>query len=189
MKYFPLIWQGLWRKRGRTWLALIQIAASFVLFGVLHGFGASVQQMIENTDADLLVVQSRGGNFDLPVAYADRIARLKGVIAVNHETYANARYQDSQTGLLVVATLPKNWSIVESNEVNIPPGAVEALQSNRTGALVGITFMQRYGWKVGQRIHLQTNVVREDGSSNWAFDIVGVVETKDPAIRAERSRT
>ena len=55
------------------------------------------------------------------------------------------------------------------------------------GALVGITFMQRYGWKVGQRIHLQTNVVREDGSSNWAFDIVGVVETKDPAIRAERS--
>jgi putative ABC transport system permease protein len=187
MKYFPLIWHGLWRKRGRTWLALIQISVSFVLFGVLHGFGASVQRMIEQTDADLLMVQSRGGNFDLPVAYTDRIARLKGVIAVYHETYASAKYQDSPQDLLVVATVPKSWSVIASSEVNIPPGAVEALLKSRTGALVGITFMRRYGWKVGQRIHLQTNVVREDGSSNWAFDIVGVLETKDPAIRAERS--
>ena len=187
MKYFPLIWQGLWRKRGRTWLALIQIAVSFVLFGVLYGFGASVQRMIADTNADLLVVQSRGGNFDLPVAYADRIARVKGVTAVNHETYSSAKYQDSPKELLVVATLPENWSVIENNEVNIPPGAVEALRKSRTGALVGITFMRRYGWKVGQRIHMQSNVVREDGSNNWAFDIVGVVETKDPAIRAERS--
>ena len=187
MKYFPLIWYGLWRKRGRTWLALIQISVSFVLFGVLHGFGASVQQMIARTDADLLMVQSRSGNFDLPVAYSDRIARVEGVTAVNHETYANVKYQNSPKELLVVATLPKNWSAMMTTGVNIPPGAVDALLSHRTGALVGVTFMHRYGWKVGQRIHLQSNVVGEDGSNNWAFDIVGVVETKDPAIRAERS--
>jgi len=187
MKYFPLIWHGLWRKRGRTWLALIQIAVSFVLFGVLHGFGASVQQMIAQTDADLLMVQSRGGSFDLPVAYAERIAHLDGVIAVNHESYANAKYQSSPKELLVVATLPKSWSVMMTTAVNIPPGAVEALQSNRTGALVGLTFVRRYGWKVGQRIHLQADVVAADGSNNWAFDIIGVVETKDPAIRAEQS--
>jgi putative ABC transport system permease protein len=186
VKYLPLIWSGLWRKPGRTWLALIQISVAFVLFGVLHGFGASVQRMIEQTDADLLVVQARGGSFDLPVAYTERLARLNGVIAVNHETYTNATYQDSPKGLLVVATLPKNWSVIEANEVNIPPGAVEALQNNRTGALVGVTFMHRYGWKVGQRIHLQADT-REDGSNTWAFDIVGVVETTDAAIREERS--
>lgn len=187
MKYLPLIWHGLWRKRGRTWLAFIQIAAAFVLFGVLHGFGASVQRMIARTDADVLVVQARGGSFDLPIAYAERLARLNGIITVNHETYSNTTYQSSPKTLLVVATLPRNWSLIESNEVDIPPGAVEALQKNRTGALVGVTFMRRYGWKVGQRIHLQADVTREDGSNNWAFDILGVVATTDPAIRAERS--
>jgi putative ABC transport system permease protein len=185
MRYLPLIWYGLWRKHGRTWLAFIQIAVSFVLFGALQGFDASVKQMIAQTDADLLMVQSRGGNFDLPVAYSDRIARLAGVVAVNHETYMNATYQNSPKTLLVVATLPKSWSVM-ATDVNIPAGAIEALQNARTGALVGITFMQRYGWKVGQRIPLQ-GVVREDGSKDWTFEIVGVVETKDPAIRAERS--
>src|SRR5262249_41617407 len=41
--------------------------------------------------------------------------------------------------------------------------------------------------KVGQKIPLQLNVDRMDGSKDWTFDIIGVVETKDPAIRAERS--
>ena len=67
MKYFPLLWAGLWRKRGRTWLALVQIAVAFVLFGVLQGFDASVQRMIAETEADILTVQRRGGTFDLPV--------------------------------------------------------------------------------------------------------------------------
>lgn len=185
MKHLPLIWSGLWRKRGRTWLAWIQIAVSFVLFGALYGFDASVKQMISQTDADLLMVQSRGGNFDLPVSFLDRIARLDGVIAVNHETYMNATYQSSSKSLLVVATLPRNWSLMAS-DVNIPPGAVDALLSHRTGVLVGVTFMHRYGWKVGQRIQLQGNL-QMDGSPNWAFDIVGVVETKDPSFREERS--
>ncbi len=187
MKYLPLIWYGLWRKRGRTWLAFIQIAVAFVLFGVLQGFDASVQQMIAQTDADQLVVQSRGGNFDLPLAYNDRIARLEGVREVNHETYFNAKYQDSPQDMLVVATDPRTWAVMMTHLVNIPRGAVEALRKSRTGALVGSTFTHRYGWKVGQRIHLQADVDREDGSRNWAFDIVDVVENMDPAIRAEQS--
>ena len=132
------------------------------------------------------MVQSRGGNFDLPVSFFDRIVRLDGVIAVNHETYMNATYQSSSKSLLVVATLPRNWSMMMTHDVNIPPGAVDALLSHRTGALVGVTFMHRYGWKVGQRIQLQGSL-QMDGSPNWVFDIVGVVETKDPSFREERS--
>jgi putative ABC transport system permease protein len=187
MKYLPLIWYGLWRKRGRTWLASIQICVAFVLFGVLHGFGASVEQMVAQTDADVLMVQSRGGNFELPVSYLEQLARLKGVSAVYHETYMTGKYQDSPREVLVVGTLPKSWSAMAANEVNIPPGAVEALLNDRTGALVGSTFMRVFGWKVGQQIHLQTGVDKTDGTRDWVFDIVGVLETKEPSIRAERS--
>src|SRR5438132_11923060 len=109
MKYFPLVWYGLRRKPARTWLAFVQIAVAFVLFGVLQGFDASVQRMIAETDADMLTVQSRGGNFDLPVAYFERLERLNGVLAVNHETYSNGKYQNSSQELLVAATLPNQW--------------------------------------------------------------------------------
>ncbi len=187
VKYIPLIWAGLRRKPGRAWLAFIQIAVAFLLFGVLQGFDASVQRMIAETDADMLTVQSRGGTFDLPVSYFDRLARLPGVRAVNHETYSMGKYQDSPKELLVVATLPRQWAVTTASDVNTSPGAVAALLNKRTGAIMGVTFMKRYGWKVGQRIPLQLDVEQMDGSKVWMFDIVGVVETKDPAIRAERS--
>ena len=37
MKYFPLIWAGLWRKPARTILTLLSVSVAFLLFGMLHG--------------------------------------------------------------------------------------------------------------------------------------------------------
>ncbi len=36
MKYFPLIWASLWRKRTRTIFTLLSIVVAFLLFGVLE---------------------------------------------------------------------------------------------------------------------------------------------------------
>ena len=37
MKYFMLIWAGLWRKKTRTILTMLSIAVAFLLFGLLQG--------------------------------------------------------------------------------------------------------------------------------------------------------
>ena len=37
MKYFPLIWAGLWRKRARTIFTMLSIVVAFLLFGLLQG--------------------------------------------------------------------------------------------------------------------------------------------------------
>jgi putative ABC transport system permease protein len=51
----------------------------------------------------------------------------------------------------------------------------------RTGALVGETLAQHYGWKIGQRVPLQTPLAKLDGLSDWSFDIVGFfAEPQDP---------
>jgi putative ABC transport system permease protein len=41
MKYLPLIWSGIWRKRGRTVLIFLQVVVAFSLFGVLFVGGLS----------------------------------------------------------------------------------------------------------------------------------------------------
>ena len=38
MKYLTLIWAGIWRKRSRAVLMLLQIASAFLLFGLLFHF-------------------------------------------------------------------------------------------------------------------------------------------------------
>src|SRR3546814_3205762 len=55
------------------------------------------------------------------------------------------------------------------------PEQVEALKRTRTGIIMGIDLMKKYGWKIGDRVSLHSTiwVRKDDGSSNWPFDIVG----------------
>jgi hypothetical protein len=53
MKYLPLIWSGIWRKRGRTIFILLQVSVAFALFGVLQGMKTGVEEAIARTRADL----------------------------------------------------------------------------------------------------------------------------------------
>ena len=36
LKFLPMVWAGIWRKRGRTVLMLLQIASAFALYGLLE---------------------------------------------------------------------------------------------------------------------------------------------------------
>ena len=46
MKYLPLVWAGIRRKRGRTILIFLQVAVAFTLFGVLQGLKTGVDHAI-----------------------------------------------------------------------------------------------------------------------------------------------
>ena len=59
MKYLPLVWAGIWRKRGRTILILAQVVIAFTLFGVLQGLNTAIKQVVNSTHADRLYVGSR----------------------------------------------------------------------------------------------------------------------------------
>ena len=40
MKYFPLLWATLWRKKARTILTLLSLVTAFLLLGLLFNFNA-----------------------------------------------------------------------------------------------------------------------------------------------------
>ncbi len=60
MKYFPLIWASLWRKKMRTIFTLLSIVIAFLLYGVLQ----TVDYAFENpntgvTGADKLITTNK----------------------------------------------------------------------------------------------------------------------------------
>ena len=59
MKYFPLIWAGLWRKKTRTIFTMLSIVVAFLLFGLLQGINAGLQHAVTNLNVDRLYVSSR----------------------------------------------------------------------------------------------------------------------------------
>ena len=58
MKFVPLILAGMFRKRARALLMLLQIASAFLLFGLLQGFNGAPKVAIAQSHADRLYVAS-----------------------------------------------------------------------------------------------------------------------------------
>jgi putative ABC transport system permease protein len=60
----------------------------------------------------------------------------------------------------------------------------EAFAKTRTGAIAGKRLVDRYGWRLGQKLPINSEIhPRADGSLTWEFDLVGILDAKDPAVR------
>jgi putative ABC transport system permease protein len=186
MKFVPLLWAGIWRRPGRTVLAVVQILLAFTLFGLLQGFSSYTRQAIANIDADLLQVHSRGSFSNLPRADYEQIVQVPGVKLTNFANYFQATYQIPTQQFLVIITDARNWTAM-THDVVIAPTDVERLAHTRTGAIVGDALMRKYGWKVGQRLPVQIDIPQQDGSKNWIFDIVDVLYMKEAEAREHSS--
>ena len=95
MKYFPLIWAGLWRKPTRTVFTLLSIVVAFLLFGILQGVNAAFGLGVTGANIDRLYVQSRI-SFTEPLPFADlpQIEAVPGVAGVAYATWFGTYFQD-----------------------------------------------------------------------------------------------
>jgi putative ABC transport system permease protein len=65
-------------------------------------------------------------------------------------------------------------------EIVVSEDQRKAFAETRTGALIGERLAQKYGWKVGDRVPLQSQIFPDKtGSKNWQFDIVGIMHSSD----------
>jgi putative ABC transport system permease protein len=181
MRFLPLIWSGIWRKPGRSILIFLQVSVAFALFGVLQGMKSGVDRLIEQARADLLLVHGSLGFVDpVPLAALEQIKSVPGVRAVVPVELFGGMYQKPTQQMGIVAIRPdEDWLSVFTYTVT--PTDVAAFEKTRTGTLVRKPLLEKYGWKIGDRIPLMTNVAKMDGAANWTFDIVGTYTDSDVA--------
>ena len=59
-----------------------------------------------------------------------------------------------------------------------------AFVKTRTGAVAGTRLVQRYGWNLGQKVPISSEIhPKADGSLAWEFDLVGILDAADPTVR------
>jgi putative ABC transport system permease protein len=177
MKYFMLIWAGLWRKKTRTILTMLSIVVAFLLFGLLQGINQGIKAGLSDTHNNRLWTTSRMSAINsIPASLMDRMMTVKGVRNVTHLSFFGGYFQDAKNAIPAFATNIDKLAIVYP-ELNITPAQVAAMKASRPGALIGRPLAKKYGWKVGDKVPLGTTIwTNNDGSNNWAFDIVGIFD-------------
>jgi putative ABC transport system permease protein len=184
VKYLPLLWAQLFRKKTRTVLTVLSILVAFLLFGLLQAVKIAFESGADAADAKRLLTTARYSIIEpLPMAYRQRIERVPGVVAVASADWFGAKYQNESNAFPVFAVDPARYLDMYP-EFTVAPAHRKAFIETRTGAIAGRRLVDRYGWKVGQKLPIASEIhTRTDGSLNWDFDLVGVLDAEDPAVQ------
>jgi len=149
------------RNKRRSLLTMVSIGFSLLLLTLMICIWRSfyVDQVAPETARRLIVRDRVSLAFFLPAYYREKVRAVTGVTAVAPLTWFGGRYIDDRPEhfFAQVATDPDEYLKVASDKIT-PPDQVKAWQKDRAGALVDVTLANKYGWKIGDRIHLQGNI-------------------------------
>src|SRR5207302_1046837 len=186
MKFFPLVWAGLWRRPLRSTLTAMCIAIAFLLLGLLEGVNAGFAKAIADAHRDFLVTNTRvRGGAPLPISAMAKIQSIPGVKEVAQRAYFMGNYRDVSPKDMVaaLATQPELFFRVRPGFV-VAKESLDAMRENRAGMLATPPLLENFGWKVGDAITLRSQTLKTDGSRDWTFNIVGTFDTAKEPTRA-----
>jgi len=146
------------RNKRRSLLTMISISFSLLLLTLMLCIWRTlyVDQFAPQASRRLIIRDRVSLAFSLPTYYRDKIRSVPGVTAVVPYIWFEGRYIDSRPEHFFarMATDPDEYLKVAVDKI-VPPDQLKAWQQDRTGALVDVTLMDRYGWKLGDRIHIK----------------------------------
>ena len=177
MKFAGLVWANLKRKKIRTLLTLLSILVAFVLFGYLSAITRALAQGVDVVGADRLVVRHKVSLIQfLPENYEAQMEQLPGVAEAVHATWFGGIYQEPSNFFPQFPVKPEEY-LAMYPEFLVSAEDMARWLETRTGAVVGRTTAERFGWKVGDRVPIQATIFTHDGGqTTWDFDIVGIYD-------------
>jgi putative ABC transport system permease protein len=183
MKFFPLIWSNLKRRKVRTIFTLLSIMIAFLLFGYLATIRMAFSMGVDVVGTDRLsTIHKTAIILPLPISYKERIVSVPGVEAVTHLNWFGGVYQDPKNFFPQMAVDTDTYLDMYP-ELVLPKEQVEAWKADQTGAIVGRATARKFGFKVGDRVPIQGTFFRKtDGSALWEFTVRGIYDGKEKGV-------
>jgi putative ABC transport system permease protein len=151
-----LVIKNLLRNRRRTILTFLSIA---ILITLLAAFCATYRYfnspLMPGHGHLVLTVSARASMMlRLPLACGERIARLPGVAAVTPVNMVDSLYGAQNDFLWALAGDPTTFFKIW--DWHLPEEQLAAYTREKTAAVAGRRTALKYGWKLGDRIHLRS---------------------------------
>ncbi|MGA9058321.1 MAG: FtsX-like permease family protein [Terriglobia bacterium] len=159
MSLARLVLRNAVRNRRRSLLTAASVAVSIallIIFLAAYRFLESPPaSTTERSHLVLVVMASASPLQPMPVSYRSRIERLEGVRAVTQVFWFDARYRNENTMIATFGLDPQilftffpNWQL--------SPLEKEQFMHEKVAAIAGRSTANKYGWKVGDHIHVSS---------------------------------
>ena len=163
--------RNLRRNRLRVGLTVAGVAIAIVAFLLLRTVTLSTKAVWSRPHQDRLITRHKiTPALPLPKHYVDDVRAFAHIKAATGATWIGFRSPTNDKELFnCVAVDAATYFEVFTDKV-VPPNELEAFKSNRQGAIVGDGIAQKFGWKVGDRVIVQSAVFGDA----WPFVVEGI---------------
>src|SRR5262245_26291699 len=157
MKYLPYILKHLRKNWIRTSSTVLGMAVCIFLICTLQTVLAAINYSLEAASGQRLWTRHAVSLiFSLPLSYKSRIAAVPGVTGVATANWFQGVYKDRKNFFANFAVDPEDYLALYP-EFQIPADQRAAFLADRRGALVGRSLADRFGWKVGDQVQLESD--------------------------------
>ncbi|MBI2002264.1 MAG: FtsX-like permease family protein [candidate division NC10 bacterium] len=163
MTYASFIWTNIARNPRRTILTIVSIGLSLFVLSTLMTVLTELNREPEGEDTHLRLVVRRATSLAdrLPEAYAAKLQRVPGVRLVHALTWFGGIYIDERNFFANFACDPDTlFAMFPENR--IPPEQIKAFRAERIAAIAGRKLVERFKWRLGDRITLQGTIYPVD---------------------------
>ena len=148
-----LIVKNALRNRRRTILTALSVAVSLFLLVALRTLSIEIKGGSLLTEQSTRRLITRSGvslAVPLPLAYRERLRRVGGTDIISEYQWFPCYYREPREPMIVIATDPDFAG--SDPEYPSTPAELNAFKSDVSGVLVPMKMMQRFGWKIGDRL-------------------------------------
>lgn len=106
----------------------------------------------------------------LPMRYYEEIQRAPHVKLATFANWFGGKDPNHDKEFFSTLAVESKTYFDVYSEMSVPPEQLAKWQQNRKGAIVGDVLAKKLGWKVGDRVNIQSGIYAGD----WQFDIDGI---------------
>ncbi len=179
MKYAPLVLKHLRKNWIRTLSTVLAMSVCIFLFCVLQTVIAAVNFGLHSGNTSRLVTRDSISLANLlPINYQQKIAAIPGVKDTVIVSWFGGVYRDPKNFFGNLAVQPEAFLRIYP-EIMLPPDQKEKWLGDLRGCIVGRKLAQRFNWKVGDTLQLESFIPYYRVGKPFDFVIDGIYDTDE----------
>ncbi len=158
MDLLRLILRNIFRHRLRSVLTVLGVSVAMLAFGLLRTLVGAWYLGVDSASANRLVTRNKISLiYALPLSYRTKILQVNGVTGIGHGVWYDGIYRDKKNFFARIALSGLEY-IDMFPEFVVPQAERTAFEKERNSAIAGQKLVERFGWKIGDRIPLQGTI-------------------------------
>lgn len=180
---FGFAWRNLFRNRLRFGLTSVGVAAAMITFLLLRTVISAWADGAEHSARDRVVTRNKV-TFVMPVPkrYYEDTLTVPGVRVATYMNWFGGTDPNHDKEFFATMAVDPATFLKVYDEIKVPDADYERFKANRTGAVVGDNLARKLGWKVGDKVTLNSGIYASTPDKPWTFTIDGIYTTNSRVV-------